>query len=61
MHEEVLDDRVQVTLGSVDDPGAVQPQDHVWTRSRIPWFDIEDNLPRFSRSSTAVASKAEDG
>ena len=60
MHEEVLGDRVQVTLGSLDDPGRVSPQDHVWTDSKISWFDIADDLPRFPRSSDAVASKAED-
>ncbi len=60
MHEEVLGDRVQVALGSLDDPGVVRPQDHVWTASAIPWFRVDDDLPRFPRSSTAVPSKAED-
>ena len=59
MHEEVLGDRVQVTLGSLDHPEWVRPQDHVWVRSRISWFDVADDLPRFERSSNAVASKAE--
>ncbi len=59
MHEEVLADRVQVALGSLDWPELVQPDDHVWTQSRIAWFDTRDNLPRFERSSTAVSSKAE--
>ena len=31
MHETVLPDRVQVTLGGLDNPGAVSPDDHVWT------------------------------
>lgn len=60
MHEAVLGDRVQVTLGSLDCPQRVRPQDHVWVRSRIPWFEVADDLPRFERSSTAVASQAED-
>jgi hypothetical protein len=60
MHEAVLADRVQVTLGSLDHPERVRPQDHVWVQSRIPWFDVADELPRFERSSSAVASKAED-
>lgn len=59
MHEEVLGDRVQVTLGSLDAPADIEPQDHVWTASAIPWFKITDNLPRFPRSSIAVPSKAE--
>jgi hypothetical protein len=59
MHEEVLAERVQVTLGSLDHPERVKPQDHVWVQSRIPWFEIADDLPRFERSSSAVASKAD--
>ena len=59
MREEVLPDVVQVTLGSLDHPERVHPDDHVWTRSRIPWFHIADDLPKFSTSSTAVPSQAE--
>jgi hypothetical protein len=58
MHEEVLTDRVQVTLGSLDEPPRVRPDDHVWTQEQIEWFEISDNLPRFPASSDAVASKA---
>ena len=58
MHEEVLSDRVQVALGSLDDPGRVRPDDHVWTKSRVRWFEVADDLPRFAESSSAVPSKA---
>ncbi len=58
MHEEVLADRVQIALGSLDDPSLVQPDDHVWVNSKIPWFDVRDVLPRFPESSEAVPSKA---
>jgi hypothetical protein len=58
MHEEVLADRMQVTVGSLDQPGRVRINDHVWTRERIPWFEIKDDLRRFPKSSTAVPSKA---
>ena len=61
MHEEILADRVQIALGSLDDPNRVRPDDHVWTSSRIEWFDLNDDLPRFRESSTAVPSKALDG
>ena len=60
MHEVILEDRVQVTLGSLDSPEQVMPQDHVWTESQISWFEVEDDLPRFSRSSSVLKSKAED-
>ena len=58
MHEEVLHDRIQVALGSLDEPSNVKPQDHVWTKSAITWFRIDDSLPRFTRNSDAVPSKS---
>ena len=58
MHETVLDDRVQVTLGSLDRPEDIRPDDHVWTESQLPWLRIEDDLPRFPRISSAVPSDA---
>lgn len=39
--------RMDVNIGSLDDPNAVQPQYHTWTASRIAWFDTTDDLPRF--------------
>lgn len=61
MREEVLGDRVQVCVGSLDQPERVQIQDHVWTGSRIAWFDVADSLPRFAGSSSAVPSQAGSG
>ncbi len=60
MHEPVIADRVQVTLGSLDAPEAIRPQDHVWTARQLPWLRIDDDLPRFPRISTAVPSRALD-
>ena len=60
MREDVLADRVQVCVGSLDEPDRVRIDDHVWTSEQIPWFDIRDELPRFAQSSAAVPSKATD-
>ena len=60
MHEDVLDDRVQVSLGSLDRPEAVRPNDHVWSESQLPWLVISDDLPRFPQSSGVVPSRALD-
>jgi N-acetylglutamate synthase-like GNAT family acetyltransferase len=54
MHETVLVERVQVTVGSLDEPGRVRIDDHVWTKEQIPWFPISDGLPRFPMNSSAV-------
>jgi hypothetical protein len=40
-------DRLDVTLASLDDPAAVRPDHHIWTASRIGWFEIADDLPRY--------------
>jgi hypothetical protein len=61
MHEAVLADRVQVSLGSLDRPDLVRPDDHVWTRSQLPWLELVDGLPRFATVSDAVPSRALDG
>ena len=58
MHEEVLADRVQVTVGSLDEPQRVRPDDHVWTQDALPWFRIDDDLRRFPQSSSSVPTKA---
>ena len=58
MHEEVIADRVQVTVGSLDAPNRVRIDDHVWTKEQLEWFNVADELPRFAASSTGVATKA---
>lgn len=58
MREAALSDRVQVCVGSLDEPDRVQIDDHVWAREKIAWFEIDDELPRFPGSSPAVPSDA---
>ena len=60
MHEAVLADRVQVSLGSLDRPDLVRPDDHVWTTSQLPWLNLVDDRPRFPTVSDAVPSRALD-
>ncbi|MDH3379984.1 MAG: GFA family protein [Gammaproteobacteria bacterium] len=59
MYEEVLRDRVQIAVGSLDDPDSVRIDDHVWTEDRISWFDVNDRLHRYRQSSVVVPSKAD--
>jgi hypothetical protein len=46
-------DYLDVTLASLDTPEAVRPSYHIWTESRIGWFDIADELPRYAGSPRA--------
>jgi hypothetical protein len=38
---------VDVTVGSLDDPGAVAPGDHIWTSAQVAWLHMDDGLPRY--------------
>ena len=41
-------DRVDLNIASLDDPARVEPQYHIWVASQIPWFEINDDLPRYA-------------
>jgi hypothetical protein len=40
-------DRFEVTIGSLDDPAAFRPTQHIFCRSRQPWLALDDGLPCF--------------
>ena len=37
------------TVASLDDPAVLPPTFHIWTESRVSWFDTADQLPRHAR------------
>lgn len=37
---------LDINIVTLDDPSAIIPQYHIWSSSRIPWFDTRDDLPR---------------
>lgn len=39
---------VDVNLVTLDHPEQIAPQYHIWTDSRIAWFDTADTLPRYA-------------
>ncbi len=41
-----MPERTDINLVTLDDPVRLAPQYHIWTDSRIPWFDTADDLPR---------------
>ena len=49
-------DHLDVTLASLDDPQAVRPSRHIWTGSRIGWFEIADDLPRYPERGPSASS-----
>ena len=40
---------IDVTVGSMDDPEALKPEDHTWTDSRLSWISLNDHLPEYPR------------
>ena len=49
-HREPPDDGTDllcVLIPSLDEPAAVTPRAHIWCSSRLPYFDVRDDLPRF--------------
>ena len=40
-------DEVHLYVSTLDNPGAYRPQVHVFFAQRVPWMDLEDDLPRY--------------
>jgi hypothetical protein len=38
---------VDITIGSLDDPAAIQPTLHYWYSKHLSWFGCEDGLPKY--------------
>ncbi len=44
---------IDITLASMDDPGEITPQDHIWTKRQLPWIKLADELPRHAESRSS--------
>jgi len=40
---------IDFSVATLDEPDAVAPGFHIFYESRIPWFEIADDLPRHAR------------
>ena len=38
---------IDVALATLDDPGVLEPQAHIWVRDKLPWVIIADGRPQF--------------
>ena len=50
---EGRDEIVDVTAGSLDDPNLVEPEDHLFTRSKVRWLNLDDGLPQYEGRRTS--------
>jgi hypothetical protein len=39
-----------VRAGTLDNPDAVKPDVHIYTRSKLPWLDLPEGVPAFQSS-----------
>jgi hypothetical protein len=42
---------IDLTLPSLDDPGAPLLRAHIWTEDKQPWLAIDDDLPVFRKNA----------
>ena len=49
MHVDHQPDTIDFTIASLDEPGCVRPEFHIFVDSRIAWFDTRDSLARYPR------------
>ena len=48
--DDASPDEIDVTTCSLDTATAVEPQDHTFTDSQLPWLKLADGLPSYRRS-----------
>ncbi|WP_372781013.1 GFA family protein [Phenylobacterium sp.] len=41
--------RLGVSLASLDEPGAIRPQAHIWVSEKLDWVTLDDGLPQHPR------------
>jgi hypothetical protein len=46
---DIQPDTFDLSVATLDDPGAVRPGFHIFWSSRVPWFDPGDDLPKHDR------------
>ena len=44
---EKLAGEIHFYLSALDDPGAFEPERHVFLQDRVPWVHLADDLPKF--------------
>jgi hypothetical protein len=49
-HPEELD----IAAATLDEPALVAPDDHLWIGSKLPWIELDDDLPRLERGHWGV-------
>jgi hypothetical protein len=43
--------RLGVALATLDDPGALVPEVHIWVSERLEWAPLDDGLPQYPQGA----------
>lgn len=43
---------VEIAAGTLDTPVAERPRSHIYVRSKVSWFDIQDGMPQHQADRT---------
>ena len=45
-------EELDLTVASLDEPGALAPEYHIWVSQRLPWVVLGDGLPQYEEWRT---------
>jgi hypothetical protein len=45
-------EELDLTIASLDEPGALAPECHIWVSQRLPWVVLGDGLPQYEEWRT---------
>ena len=51
------EEKISMTAGSFDHPEDINPNFHVFTESQVPWLNVDDALPRYTRYPPDIGSQ----
>lgn len=40
---------LDITVATLTDPAALEPEMHIWLDDKLPWVVVDDGLPRYGR------------
>lgn len=53
--------QLDLTLESMGRPEAFTPVAHIWLEDKLPWLQLDDNLPRYQKTVSAGADPEPSG
>ena len=56
IQDDVAAEWMDVTVASLDDPGAFPPQAAIWTEDKLPWVMLDPSRPAFRRNRNESGS-----